>query len=83
MAEFERDLIRERTQAGLAAARARGRQGGWPRTPKPHQIEAARKLLKDPETRISDVVRALKVPRTALYRYLNEETAKHATSDGA
>src|SRR6202011_3801534 len=47
LAEFERDLIRERTKAGLAAARARGRVGGRPRSMSEDKIRAAKKLLAD------------------------------------
>src|SRR5262249_2279042 len=47
LAEFERDLIRERTSAGLAAARARGRHGGRPRRLTPRQVILARAMLRD------------------------------------
>jgi DNA invertase Pin-like site-specific DNA recombinase len=68
LAEMERDLIRERTNAGLAAARARGRKGG--RKPKltAQQICHARKLLADPEVTIKEVASSLKVNRATIYR---------------
>ena len=70
IAEMERDLIRERTNAGLAAARARGRKGG--RKPKltASQINHARLLLADPTTTIKDVAASLNVNRATIYRAL-------------
>jgi DNA invertase Pin-like site-specific DNA recombinase len=70
LAEMERDLIRERVQAGLTAARARGRKGG--RQPKltPKQIAHARKLLEDRNTTIKDVAASLGVNRSTIYRAL-------------
>ncbi|MBA2665983.1 MAG: recombinase family protein [Trueperaceae bacterium] len=49
LAEFERELIQERTRAGLAAARARGRKGGRPRKLDAKKLATARRLLGDPE----------------------------------
>ncbi|HEU0119525.1 MAG TPA: recombinase family protein [Bryobacteraceae bacterium] len=71
LAEFERDLIRERTSAGLAAARSRGRKGGRPRKLNERQLGMARTLLSDPAARIDDVCRALRVSRSTLYRHLS------------
>jgi DNA invertase Pin-like site-specific DNA recombinase len=70
LAEMERDLIRERTNAGLAAARARGRKGG--RRPKlsDKQIAHARALLADGGTTIKDVAASLGVNRATIYRAL-------------
>ncbi len=70
LAEFERSLIRERTHAGLAAARARGRNGG--RRPKldAKQIHEIRVLLRDPKVRIVDVARRYGVSRTTVYSVL-------------
>ena len=70
LAEFERSLIRERTQAGLAAARLRGRVGGRPRQLSADQIRLARQLLADPHTTTQEVAAALHVSRTTLYRAL-------------
>ena len=72
LAEFERDLIRERTSAGLAAARSRGRNGGRPAKLTERQIAMARRLLSDPVTRIDDVCRTLRVSRSTLYRHLHQ-----------
>ena len=70
LAEFERELIRERTRAGLAAARARGRMGGRPRVLTPEWVEMARVLLADPMRPIDEVCAALHVSRATLYRYV-------------
>ena len=75
LAEFERELIRERTHAGLRAARARGRKGG--RKPKmtKQKVEAASKLLADPETSIDSVCETIGVSRATLYRYVAPDGA--------
>ncbi len=70
LAQFEREVIRSRTIAGLAAARARGRLGGRPRLMSPTQVEAARKLLADPDRPIADVCTAMRVSKATLYRYV-------------
>jgi len=55
LAEFERELIRERTNAGLKAARARGRLGGRPPKLTSKQIEMAQRLLNDPLVSVAEV----------------------------
>ena len=71
LAEFERDLIRERTQAGLAAARARGRQGGRPRKlGTPGKVAMARNLYADHSLSITEICATLGVSKATLYRYL-------------
>lgn len=70
LAEFERALIRERTQAGLAAARARGRVGGRPQRLSQAQIRMAQQLLANPDMTTQQVADALRVSRTTLYRAL-------------
>jgi DNA invertase Pin-like site-specific DNA recombinase len=68
-AELERDLARERTMAGLSAARARGRLGGRPRKLKGKQAEIAAAMLKDPNNSIDEVCEAFpNVSRRTLYR---------------
>lgn len=69
-AEMERNLIRERTKAGLSAARARGRLGG--RKPKldADAIDTARRLMKDPDLTMGEIAEKLKVNRATLYRAL-------------
>lgn len=70
LAEFERAIIRERTKAGLDAARARGRKGG--RRPKlsKSDIRDARALLRDPEIGVAEVAHRIGVSPATLYRYL-------------
>lgn len=73
LAEFERDLIRERTQAGLRAARARGHVGGRPRSlvlNDPKRLAIARALYEDKNNHIADICKTLGVSRATLYRYL-------------
>jgi len=71
LAEFERDLIRERTQAGLAAARARGKIGGRPKKlADPKTVELARKLYADGQTDVATICATLGISRATLYRYL-------------
>jgi len=70
LAEFERDIIKERTQAGLAAARARGKRGGRRPTLKPKDIAMVRKLYEDKQTEVSDICRMFKISRMTLWRYV-------------
>ncbi|MGH7490524.1 MAG: recombinase family protein, partial [bacterium] len=70
IAEFERDLIRERTNAGLAAARARGRFGGNRHKLGPQEIAMAQTLYDDPKNDIAGICRTLKISRATLYRYM-------------
>ena len=71
LAEFERDLIRERTNAGLAAARARGRTGGRPKAfPTAAQLAMAKTLFADKKRSIPDICMTLGVSRSTLYRYM-------------
>jgi DNA invertase Pin-like site-specific DNA recombinase len=72
LAEFERELIRERTNAGLASARSRGRMGGRPKAMTDKQLRIAQTMLKDPKTTVKDVCETLQVSKTTLYRYLNK-----------
>lgn len=70
LAEFERALIRERTQAGLTAARKRGRVGGRPRRLPPESVRLAQQLMADPGTTAGQVARLLHVSKATLYRAL-------------
>lgn len=70
LAEFERSVIRERTRAGLQAARERGRKGGRPPALSPADLAAAKAMLRDPEITVAEVARRLKVAPATLYRAL-------------
>src|SRR5512135_2145871 len=69
LAEFERDLIRERTQAGLTAARARGRVGGRPGL-SPEKIRQLQTLYQDKRHSVPEICKTLKISRATLYRYV-------------
>jgi DNA invertase Pin-like site-specific DNA recombinase len=71
LAEFERDLIRERTQAGLAAARARGRVGGRPSVWTPDKLKAAQAMKASQEHDVASIARVLGVSRASVYRALS------------
>jgi len=71
LAEFERELIRERTQAGLAAARARGRNGGRPRKMDEHTIKMAMAAMSDRNSVAHEVAKRLNITTTTLYTYIN------------
>jgi DNA invertase Pin-like site-specific DNA recombinase len=71
LAEFEGDLIRERTSAGLAAARARGRKGGRPFELTKNQICLAQSAKTNRDTHVADLCTELKISRATLYRYVN------------
>ncbi len=71
LAQFERRLIQERTQAGLTAARARGRKGGRPKILKDDpRVQMAKKMSKNMSISISEICSTLKISRASYYRYL-------------
>lgn len=70
---FERDLLAERTKAGLASARARGRTGGRPPALKSTDLKLARSMLSDNKVSVTDVAKHFKVGRNTLYRALRKE----------
>lgn len=70
LAEFERSIIRERTKAGLIAARMRGRLGGRPRALQEDDLVAARALLRDGKLTVEAIAKRLGVTASTLYRYL-------------
>jgi len=73
-AEFERDLIRERTNAGLSAARARGRKGGRPKgVVDPNKQKAALALKNDTSRSVSEICQILGVCRNTYYKYVRSE----------
>ena len=71
LAEFECDLIHERTMAGLAAARARGRSGGRPRVMTRQKLKAAMALMADRDNAARDVAAQLGVSVSTLYAYVD------------
>lgn len=71
LAEFERELIAERTKAGLAAARARGRLGGRPRKMDINTLNMARAAMSDHKSIGKDVAKRLGITTTTLYAYIN------------
>ena len=70
LAEFERNLIRERTVAGLASARARGRKGGRREKLTQQQSHEIRVLMKDPAVQVANIARQYKVSRSTIYRVI-------------
>src|SRR5215203_1747156 len=79
LAEFERDLIRERTRAGLTAARARGRRGGRPQVQglaDPRQLALAKRLYHAKQTPVGELARMFKVSRATFYRYMTDGDIK-------
>jgi DNA invertase Pin-like site-specific DNA recombinase len=70
LAEFERNLIRERTQAGLTAASERGRIGGRPKALTQRQIHIAQSFYDDPKNSIAEICQTLKIPKVTLYRHI-------------
>ena len=71
LTEFEAELIRERTKAGLAAARAHGRLGGRPRKMTIETLKMAMAAMADPKTKASEVAGRLGITTTTLYAYVN------------
>jgi len=81
LAEFERNLIKERTVAGLQAARARGRTGGRPkRSPDARKIALAKKFYNDNALSIPEILKTLNISKSTLYRWvdIDSETRKKA-----
>lgn len=73
LAEFERELISERTKAGLASARARGRKGGAPFKMTAAKIRLAMAAMGQPGTKVSELCRELGVTRQTLYRHVGPD----------
>jgi DNA invertase Pin-like site-specific DNA recombinase len=72
LAEFERDLLRERTQAGLAAARARGRKGGRPKLLPPDRRRLAVRLYHEQHHTVAEICALMGISKPTLYAYLDE-----------
>jgi DNA invertase Pin-like site-specific DNA recombinase len=75
LAEFERNLARERTQAGLNAARARGRKGGRPKVLDPAKRKFVAKLYAEKQHTISEICRMMGISKPTLYNYIAEANA--------
>jgi DNA invertase Pin-like site-specific DNA recombinase len=73
LAEFERELIAERTRAGLASARARGRAGGRPYKMTPAKLRLAMAAMGQPETKVGDLCHELGITRQTLYRHVGPD----------
>jgi DNA invertase Pin-like site-specific DNA recombinase len=80
LAEFERALIAERTRAGLAAARARGRRGGRPRKMTAAKIRMAMAAMADRAARPGEIARGLGITTTTLYDYVNGDGSPKAAA---
>ena len=74
LAEFERSLIRERTRAGLAAARARGRRGGRPRALRGKKVELAYKLYDEKQHTVKEICQILDISKPTLYAQLRQRS---------
>lgn len=72
LAEFERELIKERTQAGLAAARARGRKGGRPSKLSTAQMKQLKALYESKNTNIDEICSTFSITKPTLYRYIEK-----------
>jgi DNA invertase Pin-like site-specific DNA recombinase len=84
LAEFEQDLIRERTRAGLEAARARGRNGGRPSVMTAEKLRVARELYDAREHTTAQIAEVLGVSRATLYRHLAPAAPRaEASASGA
>jgi len=72
LAQFERELIRERTRAGLSAARARGRMGGRkPVSPLDPKVRMAKRMHNDQSLSIDEICSTLRISRATFYRYIS------------
>jgi len=81
LAEFERDITRERTNAGLSAVRARGRKGGRPKGVDEKKKKAALSLKKDPERSVKEICEIVGISRNTYYKYTRTSEDKIITSD--
>lgn len=77
LAEFERNLIRERTQAGLVAARARGRLGGRPKSLDSDKRQAVAKLYDDGKMPVMEICKMFKISKPTLYKYVKSVKAEN------
>jgi len=76
LAEFEKNLIQERTKAGLTAARQRGKKGGRPKALNPKQREIVVRLYNDRKNTVKEICETMKISKPTLYSYLRQENGK-------
>jgi DNA invertase Pin-like site-specific DNA recombinase len=76
LAEFERDIIRERTRAGLASARSRGRLGGRPSVMNAKRLRMAESLYQTKKTTAAEICETLGISRATLYRHIRPSPSK-------
>jgi DNA invertase Pin-like site-specific DNA recombinase len=78
LAEFERDIIKERTNAGLTAARARGRKGGRPKSSlnDARKLYMARQMYENKTIPVREICKTLGIPRSTFYKYVREQERK-------
>jgi DNA invertase Pin-like site-specific DNA recombinase len=73
LAEFEREIIKERTQAGLQSARSRGKVGGRPKALTQKEVQMLRNMAADKSLTVSDICKTLGIGRTTFYRYVKAD----------
>lgn len=81
-AEFERNLIRERTMAGLKAAREKGRLGGRPRAIDAKTFDIAKKMKSSGDFSVAEICRRLNIKKRSFYRYIQEEAENQSLKVG-
>ena len=74
LAEFERDIIHERTRAGLEAARARGRKGGRPTVIDAQKLQLARRLYESKKVSVTEICKTVHISRSTFYRHVLTQT---------
>ena len=73
LAEFEREIIKERTQAGLASARSRGKVGGRPKALSAKEVQMLRNMAADKSLTVADICKTLGIGRTTFYRHVKAD----------
>ena len=81
LAEFERDLIKERTMAGLKAARARGHFGGRPRLVTEQQVKRIVKLYEEGTSTVAEICKLYNISSKSFYNYIKQDNNKHLQSE--
>ncbi len=82
LAEFERELIQERTQAGLKAARARGKMGGRPPLLDTRQINRMIEMYDEQKNTVAEICKIYNISRPSFYNYLNNRRRELVKSNG-